>query len=234
MDTAGFTRGLGAPPIDTLNHGNYNGKNWIPAECDVSIRPGWFYHKEEDDKVKTPGEIFIIYLKSVGRGANLLLNVPPDQRGLIDKNDSAALVGFRKLRDKNFQTDLSRTTKFDLHFDKSDGVSFDKKANTLRIKNFRDDPVSFNFKNPIELNCIVVGENTQFGQSIRKFEIQILDENNNSQFIAGTSVGQKRIILFPKTRTSLIVFRFLEAKSILELRDFRFYLIDEKFVEAQN
>ena len=234
LDTAGFTRGLGAPPIDTLNHGNYNGKNWIPAECDVSIRPGWFYHKEEDDKVKTPGEIFIIYLKSVGRGANLLLNVPPDQRGLIDKNDSAALVGFRKLRDKNFQTDLSRTTKFDLHFDKSDGVSFDKKANTLRIKNFRDNPVSFNFKNPIELNCIVVGENTQFGQSIRKFEIQILDENNNSQFIAGTSVGQKRIILFPKTRTSLIVFRFLEAKSILELRDFRFYLIDEKFVEAQN
>jgi len=234
LDTAGFTRGLGAPPIDTLNQGNHHGKNWIPAECDVSIRPGWFYHKEEDNKVKTPEELFIIYLKSVGRGANLLLNVPPDRGGLVDKNDSAALAGFKKLRDRSFKTNLSRTTKFDLQFDKSDGVYFDKKANTLRIKNFIDNPVSFNFKSPVELNCIVVGENTQFGQRIRKFEIQILDENNNTQFIAGTSIGQKRIITFPKTRTSLIVFRVLEATANPEIRDIGFYLIDEKYADSQN
>ncbi len=92
LDTAGFSRGAGAPSTDTLNHGNVNGKNWIPAECDVSIRPGWFYHKEEDDKVKTPEQLFTLYLKSVGRGSNLLLNVPPDREGLIDAHDSAALV----------------------------------------------------------------------------------------------------------------------------------------------
>ena len=87
---------------DTLNHGNVNGKVWIPAECDVSIRPGWFYHAEEDEKVKTPEQLFELYLKSVGRGANLLLNVPPDREGLINAHDSVALVGFKKLRDESF------------------------------------------------------------------------------------------------------------------------------------
>ncbi|HKP31605.1 MAG TPA: alpha-L-fucosidase, partial [Chitinophagaceae bacterium] len=86
LDTAGFARGIGAPPNDTLQQGNVFGKNWIPAECDVSIRPGWFYHKEEDNKVKSPEELFDLYLKSVGRGANLLLNIPPDRRGLINEN----------------------------------------------------------------------------------------------------------------------------------------------------
>jgi alpha-L-fucosidase len=96
LDTAGFTRGLGAPSDKSLNEGNENGKAWIPAECDVSIRPGWFYHSNENDKVKTPQQLFTLYLKSVGRGANFLLNVPPDTKGLFSANDSASLVGFKK------------------------------------------------------------------------------------------------------------------------------------------
>jgi len=231
LDTAGFARGIGAPPTDTLNRGNYNGKNWIPAECDVSIRPGWFYHKEQDDKVKSQEELFNIYLKSVGRGANLLLNVPPDRRGLISKNDSAALTGFKILRDLNFKSDLLKNSKFDLRFGKVDGVSFNTSANTMEIRNFIDNPVSFDFKKPIELNCIVLGENTQLGQTVRNFVIQIVDDKNGSRFINGTSIGRKRIITFPKTKTSLIVFRFLEASSKIELSNFEFYLIDENLVE---
>src|SRR5204862_3088432 len=111
LDTAGFTRGIGAPPTDTLNSGNYNGNTWIPAECDVSIRPGWFYHAAEDEKVKTPEQLFDLYLKSVGRGASLLLNVQPDRRGLITGYDSAALIGFRKLRDENLTHNLAKTSK---------------------------------------------------------------------------------------------------------------------------
>jgi len=234
LDTAGFARGVGAPPTDTLNRGNYNGKNWIPAECDVSIRPGWFYHKEQDDKVKSPEELFSIYLKSVGRGANLLLNVPPDRRGLISKNDSAALTGFKFLRDLNFKSDLVRSSKFDLRFGKIKGVSFNSGANTMEIKNFIDNPVSFDFKEPIELNCIVLGENTQLGQNVRNFVIQIVDDKNGSRFINGTSIGRKRIITFPTTKTSLIVFRFLEATSKIELSNFEFYLIDENLVERSK
>src|ERR1022692_420784 len=64
-----------------LNSGDRPGTRWIPAECDVSIRPGWFYHEKEDDAVKTPEQLLELYYQSVGRGANFLLNLPPDRRG---------------------------------------------------------------------------------------------------------------------------------------------------------
>lgn len=173
LDTAGFTRGIGAPPTDTLNHGNMNGKNWIPAECDVSIRPGWFYHKEEDEKVKTPEQLFQIYLKSVGRGANLLLNVPPDRRGMINEKDSAALIGFRRLRDQSFKNVFVEGGTDSLV------ISFDK---------------------PIKMNCIVLGESLKNGQKVSRFHLHLIESSGNSEQMKGTTIGNKRIITF-STRT---------------------------------
>jgi alpha-L-fucosidase len=114
LDTVGFQRGAGGPPQDTLNQGNVNGAHWIPAECDVSIRPGWFYHAEEDEKVKTPDQLMDIYLHSVGRGANLILNVPPDRRGLIHERDSASLVEFGRKLKEGFDENLLRGRKREL------------------------------------------------------------------------------------------------------------------------
>src|SRR5687767_1724959 len=82
-----------------LNTGSAEGNTWIPAEVDVSIRPGWFYHANEDSLVKSAEKLFDIYLTSVGRGSTLLLNVPPDRRGLFHENDVKALYGFKKLLD---------------------------------------------------------------------------------------------------------------------------------------
>jgi alpha-L-fucosidase len=74
---------------------------------DVSIRPGWFYHAKEDSLVKSPEKLLEIYLTSVGRGSTLLLNVPPDRRGLIHENDVAALTQWRALLDETFKTNLA-------------------------------------------------------------------------------------------------------------------------------
>lgn len=100
LDIAGYEPGALAPTQDTLNVGNYNGANWIPAETDVSIRPGWFYRDSEHPK--TLQELLKIYYTSVGRNSLLLLNVPPDQRGLIAAEDSARLVEFRQALDQIF------------------------------------------------------------------------------------------------------------------------------------
>ncbi len=87
---------------DGLTSGERPGTHWIPAECDVSIRPGWFYHAKEDNQVKSPEKLLEIYYKSVGRGACLNLNLPPDRRGRIHDNDIAALREFRRILDQTF------------------------------------------------------------------------------------------------------------------------------------
>ena len=102
LSPEGFTPGAGSPPIDTLNSGNVHGTRWIPAEADVSIRPGWFWKESETQKLKSVDELMDIYFGSVGRNAVLLLNVPPDTRGRIPEADSIRLMEFRARRDSIF------------------------------------------------------------------------------------------------------------------------------------
>ncbi len=182
LDTAGFMRGLGAPPNDTLNHGNMYGKNWIPAECDVSIRPGWFYHAHEDAKVKDPDQLFQLWLKSVGRGANLLLNVPPDRRGMINASDSIALMGFRKLREREFSHAVA-------------SQKFGKDHLSNPVYN-----VQFNHASPV--NCVVIRESIDDGQHIIQFRIDFLDKNQKLKSLTGKTVGHKRILTFPSITCS--------------------------------
>ena len=84
---------------------------WYPAETDVSIRPGWFYHESEDKKVKTPEYLKEIYFHSVGRNGVLLLNIPPDKRGLITDYDIAALKEWRAKLDDIFRDNLLKNAK---------------------------------------------------------------------------------------------------------------------------
>ena len=102
LSPEGFSPGAGAPHLDTLNTGNVHGNKWIPAEADVSIRPGWFWKESETQKLKSVQELMDIYFGSVGRNALLLLNVPPDTRGKIDRADSIRLMEFNAERYRIF------------------------------------------------------------------------------------------------------------------------------------
>ena len=103
------TEGMAPGKADSkyLNTGDKDGKLWIPAETDVSIRPGWFFHEKENDKVRTGKDIVNLYYKSVGRNSLLLLNIPPDRRGLLHENDVASLKDFRSILDETFKTNLA-------------------------------------------------------------------------------------------------------------------------------
>jgi alpha-L-fucosidase len=236
LDTAGFKRGAGAPSTDTLNQGNMYGKNWIPAECDVSIRPGWFYHKEEDSLVKTPKQLFEIYLKSIGRGANLILNVPPDRRGLITQYDSASLMGFKKLRDENFSNDVSNQSKEYLVYNKNPMPV--KRLNTGNSESFEtitmtgSQSLKIAFNQSEKINCIVLKENLATGQNCAKFTIQLLNKDQQIiKSIDGTTIGHKRILTFPETETSFINLVINEQKGFTKIYGMEAYLIDEGLVE---
>jgi alpha-L-fucosidase len=235
LDTAGYKRGIGAPANDTLNHGNYHGKHWIPAECDVSIRPGWFYREEEDSKVKSPEKLFDIYLKSVGRGANLLLNVPPDKRGLIHDIDSAALMNFKKLREESFATNLLKGadsyyefSQKDLHYKPLLLRGFDTTSAYygINLQNF-----IVQLSQPVKTNCIVLREAIHLGQSIRRFSIVLYNNEKPIGEVQGTSIGRKRILTFPVTTITSFRVYLEDAQGNDNITGIAAYLIDDKLVE---
>ncbi len=155
-----------------LNTGDRPGTHWVPAECDVSIRPGWFYHAKEDDKVRSPENLLNLYFASVGRGAVLLLNVPPDRRGLIHENDVKSLQGFRRLLDATFTTNLAAVAKVT------------NTSPTERILVF-DRPVTF--------NVVRIREDLRWGQRVEAFALDQWKDGQWAQFAVGTSIGHCRL-----------------------------------------
>ncbi|MCX6203221.1 MAG: alpha-L-fucosidase [Bacteroidetes bacterium] len=192
LDTAGFKRGEGAPTGDTLNRGNFNGKNWIGAEADVSIRKGWFYHAEEDATVKSGSTLFNLYLKSVGHGGNMILNVPPNRKGLIAPEDSAALMDFRKIRNQAFSIDLF------------------KYASIIET----DKGMKIHSKQPVKLNTIQLKEKIQFGQRVISFEVKAGSNAIDAvKIFEGTTIGHKRIIQFPVITANYFEINILSTKA---------------------
>jgi alpha-L-fucosidase len=203
-----------------LNTGSENGANWVPAETDVSIRPGWFYHAKEDSLVKSPERLFEIYLTSVGRGSVLLLNVPPDRRGLFHQEDVNALKGFRELLDKEFKTDLapgnethaSNTRGDDTKYDASN--LFDKNPDTYWATddNQVKGSVDIVFKEPTEIKYIVLKEYIKLGQRVKAFNIDAMVDGRQQRLFTGTTIGHERILKIP-AKVDRIILSITDSKA---------------------
>jgi alpha-L-fucosidase len=185
-----------------LNTGNENGKNWIPAEVDVSIRPGWFYHAKEDSLVKTPEQLFDIYLSSVGRGANLILNVPPDRRGLINEIDVASLQGWKKLIDERFKTNLSLNKSVKASSVRGNspvyGADLVTDGNKETYWATNDKETTGNLEIDLGENKLIsyvlVQEYIKLGQRVKNFSVEVEEDGNWQEIATGTTIGYKRIL----------------------------------------
>jgi len=204
-----------------LNTGSEDGKQWVPAEVDVSIRPGWFYHASEDTLVKTPQELFDIYLTSVGRGSNLLLNVPPDRRGLFHENDVKALKEWKALIDEAFADNLALNAKATA--DSIRGKSHEFSASNVTDANPEtywatdDDVITGSIEIDLgaekEVKYILVQEYIKLGQRIKSFSIEVKQGASWKQVEESKTIGYKRIVKIDPVKAAKIRLNVLDAKA---------------------
>lgn len=226
-----------------LQYGHPDGNQWVPAECDVSIRPGWFYHPEEDDRVKSPDQLVDLYYRSVGHNATLLLNFPVDRRGLIHPVDSANAVRFHEMIQQQLKTNLvaGMTPKV------SNERGGDFVASALTDDNFdtywaTEDGVTtadieFSFDTPTRMNRMMLQEYIPLGQRVKAFVVEYLDKDTwlpvklNEETI---TIGYKRLLRFETVETNGIRIRITDARGPLCLSNVGVYdagNVSDSFVE---
>ena len=235
LNTDGFGPGASAPATTVLNRGDEDGKYWVPAEVDVSIRPGWFYSAATDDKVKSLSNLLNIYYSSVGRNANLLLNVPVDRRGLIHANDSIRLMELKRTLDETFTINLAKGIEVMASDDRGRVKQF--AAGNLTDGNYetywstKDNVTKASFtadlKKETEINRIVLQEYIPLGQRVKSFSIEFWDGKKFRELDRQTTIGYKRILTFPAIKTSKIKVNILEAKASPVISELQLYKAPE-------
>lgn len=166
---------------------------WYPSEVDVSIRPGWFYREEEDNRVKTVEQLMDIYCQSVGRNSVLLLNIPPNREGRIHDIDVERLREFAAYRDKVFAHD--RVVAGDIPWCTRGGIS--------RVYALNPDSL---------INLVLLQEDIEQGQRVERFTVELYAKGAWQQVGEGTTLGYKRILRFPETKADSLRLTIREVR----------------------
>jgi alpha-L-fucosidase len=195
---------------------------WYPAETDVSIRPGWFYHSKEDDKVKSPEKLLDIYFNSVGKNSVLLLNIPPNKEGLISDADIKSLQGWKKLRDEIFTNNLAKHAKLKLPKKQKALLIFDGKDVTgISWKNEEDNySLQLDLNKEQTFNVCNLQEDISKGQRVERFILEGWQNNVWVKITEGTTIGYKRLLQFESFTSSKVRLRILSSRLQPTISDF--------------
>jgi alpha-L-fucosidase len=180
---------------------------WYPAEADVSIRPGWFWHAAQNDSVKTLAALMKIYYGTVGRNAVLMLNVPPDRRGLFTDADVRRLREFGDRIDGTFKKNLAL------------------RAWESATKETNGDIV-IDLKKVVQFNRVMLGENLAVGQRVESFAIDVGSGSTWKPLISGTTIGYKRLLQTPIVQTDRVRIRILQSRAAPSIASFGLFFED--------
>ena len=173
---------------------------WFPSEVDVSIRPGWFWHEAENQKVKSPEELVDIYFSSAGRNSVLLLNIPPDNRGRIADEDIASLKALRGYLDATFAD--NRVVKGNQVHSVAKGKS-----------------VTYKLKSNSEIDIVMLRERIEHGQRVEAFEVEVLTRKGWQKVAEGTTIGNKRLLRIEPVKASKLRVTILGSRAEAQIAE---------------
>ena len=216
--------------------GLHDGKKWIPKEADVSIRRDWFYNPNPSQiaSIKTPSQLMDIYFKSVGRGANLILNLPPDRRGVIPEPDVEALRAWHAVMQETFGTDLARDAVITASNVRGNAAGFGpenmiegrkKSPDSYWATDDAEKTPSFtvDLGKPILFNVIELREYLPLGQRVGRVAFDKWDGSAWVEITQVPSVGSQRLVRLPDTTASKVRVRVLEAAACPAFSRFGLY-----------
>lgn len=199
---------------------------WYPSEVDVSIRPGWFYHKKQDRKVKSVEKLLDIYYSSVGKNSLLLMNIPPDKNGLIHENDAKALSKWRAVLEQTFNENLASraiiTSKNDLSTQEVNAL-IDGDLKSYWMGKDKTPVIEIMLEGKKTFDCLMLQENIAIGQRVEQFKLEAKIKGKWKLITEGTTIGYKRLLRFPEVSANQVRLTIQQARAIPALATFGLY-----------
>ena len=212
-----------------LNSGKLGGERFIPAEVDVSIRPGWFYHAEQDDMVRSPENLVELWFTSIGSNAGLLLNLPPDRRGLIHENDLESIKKFNDILNEA----LSHNLAYDAQL-KGEHLYDCAVDNLLSEDKFylpKGNSFSVTLPQKREINTLIIKEGIELGHKVTKITARALVDGAWQVLFINDIIGHTLAQRFDTVITDELEIE-LEYLDTPVLKDFGLYRFEDKLIET--
>ncbi len=211
----------GEPKYRILSNGQPEGENWVPAEVNTSIRPGWFYHPYEDVKVKTLPQLMEAWYSSIGRNGNFLLNFPIMPNGLISEIDAKRGAEFAAALKAEFENEFAHGSKVSASNVRGGSGKFSAK------KAIDDDPETYwatddevttaslviDFGKPTTFNRFMVREYIRLGQRVSAFTVEALVDGKWQELASETTIGNRRLLRFPTTTATQVRLNITESRA---------------------
>ena len=222
-----------------MNKGTFGGERFIVAETDTSIRPGWFYHKEQDYFVKSPKQLVDLWFNSVGSSANMLLNFPPDRRGLVHELDSKNAIEANNIVNKALSVDFAANAKV-----KADSVRDGFPADSIVNGNYdavyvADDSnitpvIDIELDGEKTFDTFVIGEYVELGVRINGYRVEAFVGGEWKLLADKKSIGYKKAVKFEKTTTDKLKITIYSAAAAPVLREFALYDFEAAGYKAED
>lgn len=201
--------------------GHKDGEKWVPGETNVSIRPGWFYHAVEDDKVHTLDEMVDFYYHSIGRNTTFLLNIPPDKRGLIHQNDIQRLKEYAAVIKSDFKKEVLAKSKASASNWRGNSSKYtaknvldgNKETYWATDDSVKKASIEFVFKKPTAFNRILLQEYIKLGQRVKAFTVEAKVDGEWETIASETTIGYKRILRTKRVTASALRITITDSKA---------------------